>query len=169
MNDIYFLSIRQGIEKECQNHNFIKPQIIRWKDISSKQHLNKYDGLIVVGGLTTEALKHVYGEGGHIVHISHEPNMNYDSVVTDFYNATHYALSHLKTNGYTKIGYIGGSEKKHHIERMVEIKDKRFAAYKDFMKKYNIFNEEHCYIGEFSMTDGYKLMKKSISKGNFPK
>jgi len=169
MNDIYFLSIRQGIEKECQNHNFIKPQIIRWKDISSKQQLNKYDGLIVVGGLTTKALKYVNGEEKHIVHINHEPNMNYDSVVTDFYNATYHALSHLESNGYTQIGYIGGSENKHDINGKVEIRDKRFIAYKDFMEKYNIFNEEHCYIGEFSMTDGYRLMQKSITNGNFPK
>src|SRR5699024_10286757 len=169
MNDIYFLSISEGIEREGKAHNFIKPQMLEWKDISTKQQLNKYDGLIVVGGLNTEALKHVNGEEKHVVHINHEPNMDYDSVVTDFYNATYHALSHLRANGYTQIGYIGGSENKHDINGKMEIRDKRLMAYKDFMGKYNIFREEHCYIGEFSMADGYRLMQRSITNGNFPK
>lgn len=85
-----------------------------------------------------------------------------DSVVVDFEKATGRALNHLKSLGYTRIGYIGGREKEHfrisdQETSAIEIEDKRLTA---FLEMAGSDNAKHIYIGEYSMQQGYELMKK---------
>lgn len=52
------------------------------------------------------------GALNNVVYINHTDNEELrDSVVVDFEKATGRALNHLKSLGYTRIGYIGGREK----------------------------------------------------------
>jgi len=168
MADTYFLSIRQGIEKECKEHDFIKSRIHRWKDIRLENTLNNYDGLIIVGGLTAKALGLMSDHQDNVVFINHQPEDEYDSVVVDFSKATETALYHLINKGKKQIGYIGGTEKKHHKEGLIEIVDQRLATYKKVMKQEGLYYKDSYYVGEYTLSDGYELMKKAILSGNLP-
>src|SRR5699024_8321813 len=116
MDDKYFLSIRQGIEKESMNRGRMMTQIIRLNGLFTGTSLNNFDGLIVVDRLSKESLAFISDQMSNVVYINHSPNeAKYDSVVIDFKQATQQALQHLLDLGHQRIGYIGGREIEHHF------------------------------------------------------
>lgn len=169
MDDKYFLSIRQGIEKESLNQGKIKTQIIRLNDLSSGFSLNNFDGLIVVGRLSKESLEYISDQMKNVVYINHSPNeAKYDSVVIDFKQATEQALKHLLDLGYQRIGYIGGREKEHHFGQQIEMEDMRKVTYDDTMKQKGYDHSGDSYISEYRMSEGYRMMGQAIEKGDLP-
>lgn len=92
----YFLSIRQGIEKECSEQEVVYPRILRLNNIQSKLTLNESDGLIVVGRLSKEELELVSDHIENIGYINHSTQEDkYDSVIVDFEKVIGDALHHL--------------------------------------------------------------------------
>lgn len=69
---------------------------------------------------------------------------------------------------HREIGYIGGRETFN--DRTSEINDSREVIYKSYLKEKNLFKEEYMYIGKYSASDGYDLMKKALEehKDNLP-
>ncbi|MCY8508841.1 LacI family DNA-binding transcriptional regulator [Bacillus mojavensis] len=166
--DSYFSSIRKGIEKEC-----IEQEIFITNSIhlgSFQEHMfRELDGIIVIGRVHDEAVQHINGRLEHAVFINHSPDPQiYDSIGIDFEAAARQAIDHLFDLGYKRLGYIGGQEKEHtlrdgqSIRRTIE--DKRQTA---FLQSANP-QPEHVLVGDYSMREGYRLMKKAITQGNLP-
>lgn len=129
--------------------------------------LEGLDGLIIVGRLNDRYLKSVCSQVNNIVYVNHSPDEDlYDSVVIDFVKATNKALRHLLKAGHKQIGYIGGVEKEHLKDQTQVIEDLRLTTYEQIMKEEGLFNAENIFIGEYSMTDGYELMKKALQLKN---
>lgn len=127
------------------------------------------DGVIVIGRVHDEAVKHISGRLEHAVFINHSPDPQaYDSIGIDFESASRQAIDHLLDLGYKRLGYIGGQEKEHtlkdgqSIRRTIE--DKRLTAFLESAAP----QPEHVLIGEYSMREGYRLMKKAIDQGHLP-
>jgi len=169
MDDKYFLSIRQGIEKESMDRGGMMTQIIRLNDLSSGTSINNFDGLIIVGRLSMESLEFISNQMSNVVYINHSPNeAKYDSVVIDFKQATQQALQHLLDLGHQRIGYIGGREIEHHFGQQVEIEDMRKVMYDQMMKQNGYYHAEDSFIGEYRMSEGYRMMRQAIEKGRLP-
>ncbi|ASV14688.1 HTH-type transcriptional regulator LacR [Bacillus licheniformis] len=171
LNDPYFYSIRQGIESECFERGAFITKFIQLSSIRSNQPVGDVDGLIVIGRINFAGLQQCMGALNNVVYINHTDNEELrDSVVVDFEKATGRALNHLKSLGYTRIGYIGGREKEHfrisdQETSAIEIEDKRLTA---FLEMAGSDNAKHIYIGEYSMQQGYELMKKALLEKNVP-
>ena len=169
MDDKYFLSIRHGIEKESLSQGKIRTEIIRVHDLPSSLSLKHYDGLIVVGRLSKASLEYISDHMEHVVYINHSPNeAKYDSVVIDFKHATQQALYHLLDLGYRRIGYIGGREKEHHFGEQIDIEDIRKVTYDNTMKEIGHDHLMDSYISEYWMSEGYRMMREAIEKGDIP-
>ncbi|MBD1380688.1 LacI family DNA-binding transcriptional regulator [Metabacillus arenae] len=167
INDPYFTGIRLGIESECLNQGIYSNKIIRLSDDLQDQIIDDIDGLIVIGVLSPSLLNLVTNCLEHVVFVNHSPDENkYDSVISDFEKATTSALMHLLNQGYKEIGYIGGQEREQITKEIVE--DKRHTTFVDLMTSMGLYREDHVFVGEFSMTHGYELMKDAIKKGNLP-
>ncbi len=166
INDPYFLSIRQGIEMELANHG-IRTVTLRLHETETNQMIDGLDGLIVVGRVKEIALKAI-SKVENVVYINHSPNEDlYDAVVIDFEKATEKAIKHLLATGYKRIGYIGGREKEHSKNQKFLSEDKRLTTFERLMKEQKIFDPETVLIGEYTMAQGYELMKKAKMR-NFP-
>ncbi|MCX7951286.1 MAG: LacI family DNA-binding transcriptional regulator [Clostridiales bacterium] len=169
-NDPYFLSIRQGIEKECNEKSLNISKIIRLDDNNINFEIDEFDGIIVIGGVDVTDLKNIY-QNNNIVFVDHSFEINgYDSVISSFEKATEEVIEYLIGMGHRDIGYIGGRKtiKKITSNEIVEIEDIRLQVYKRKMKESGLYNEKNIYIGEWNSSGGYKLMKQAIEKEQLP-
>ncbi|KMY50949.1 LacI family DNA-binding transcriptional regulator [Peribacillus loiseleuriae] len=169
VDDPYFTSIRQGVESECLNQGIYTNKIIRSSDSSQEQIMEDIDGLIVIGGMNLNLLNRVKATIDHIVFINYSPDEDhYDSVVVDFRKATTSAMEHLLNQGFKEIGYIGGRERAKSLDNNLVIGDMRLTVFEEIMKAKGMYRGDQVFIGEYSMTQGYMLMKEAILKGNLP-
>lgn len=167
ISDPYFLAIRQGIEMELAS-NGINTATFRLHETEANQIMEGLDGLIVVGRVKETTLKTI-SQVDNVVYINHAPNEDlYDSVVINFERATEKALKHLISIGYTRIGYIGGKEMEHMKNQRLISEDKRLTTFEHFMKERDLFDPKTVFIGEYTMAEGYKLMKKAIQSAKLP-
>jgi LacI family transcriptional regulator len=138
---------------------------MRLSDDHQEQIIDDIDGLIVIGGMDINVMHLVSKCSDNIVFVNCSPNEDkFDSVVIDFEKATTSALKHLLEQGFKKIGYIGGKER--FTDKVIE--DKRHTTFVKILKSEKLYNEDHVFIGEYTMTHGYELMKTIIKKGNLP-
>jgi len=167
--DPYFLSIRQGVEEELLNQGITSTFMFRWNDIGSNHLIRDLGGLIIVGKISEKALKTVNDQIENVVYIHHSPNEDlYDSVVIDFAKSTETALQHLFDLGYKRIGYIGGVDIEYSNNETVGVEDKRLTTYERVLKEKGFFKPEYRFIGEYTMTQGYELMKKALQQDDIP-
>ncbi|MGG1576259.1 LacI family DNA-binding transcriptional regulator [Fictibacillus sp. NRS-1165] len=171
LNDPYFISIRQGIEEELYKQGINKIGSYRLNDmLTVPQDFLSLDGLLVIGRLGEDVLNQVSENIKNIVYLNYVPDEErYDSVTIDFEKATKKALQHLIDLGYKRIGYIGGVEREHLKQQKVISEDKRLTTFENMIKHGYFEGSEDIYIGEYTMTHGYELMKKALKKKNVPK
>ncbi|ALC83713.1 MULTISPECIES: LacI family DNA-binding transcriptional regulator [Bacillus] len=174
LNDPFYYSIRQGIEKECYENGIFITKTIHLSTLLMNQAIRDLDGLIVIGRISMESLARISSSLNNIVFINHTTkDDSCDSVFIDFETATRQALEHLLSIGYQTLGYIGGKEKEHFYTKNNQtttkiIEDKRLTTFRQFSKEKKIDSQEHIHIGEYNMFQGYGLMKKAIEKGKLP-
>ncbi|PEJ53130.1 MULTISPECIES: LacI family DNA-binding transcriptional regulator [unclassified Bacillus (in: firmicutes)] len=169
MADPYFLTIRQGVEEELLNQGISSTFMFRWNDIGSNHLFKDLGGIIIVGKISERAFKAISDNIENVVYIHHSPDEDlYDSVVIDFVKSTETALMHLFERGYKRIGYIGGVDIEYLKNETVVIEDKRLTTYETLMKERGIYNQKYTFIGEYSMSQGYELMKKAIQQKELP-
>lgn len=163
LNDPYFLSIRIGIENECKLQNIALTKIFNQGDESYQFPEKKYDGIIVLGKFEKQQLAYfqTYSDNIVLVH-GMASKFQYDCVVADFKEITCDILDYIVGRGHKKIGFIGGREKIIGTEYTFE--DEREIAFRDYLKKIHLFDEELVKVGYFDYKDGYLLMKELISQ-----
>lgn len=168
LEDIYYLSIRKGIEEECAYNNI---EVITVFKTENEYNLNEYEnlnGIIAVGKFSVDEVKEISDSTENIVFVDFSPDdEKFDSVIVDFKKAVIKILEFLIDKGFKEIGFISGNE---YIGKKLEkLEDERQNTFISFMKEHNLYNEENIYIGRFTFEDGYILMKKAIKRGNLPK
>ena len=168
IEDPYFLTIRQGIEMACSKQGVMLNKIFRVGDGEPIQ-LHALDGLIIIGKVSASLLSQVKNEMEHVVIVNYAPDTDhFDSIVIDFDSATNMALDYLASLGHDTIGFIGGKE--YIANSNIESEEQRLQAYKRFMEKKKgiATTDQDVHMGDFSMTEGYRLMKRAINKGYLP-
>ncbi|CAM2787373.1 LacI family DNA-binding transcriptional regulator [Salinicoccus roseus] len=170
LDDPYFLSIRHGIENKCNELGLFNSELFRYHHFNpDKMNREEMDALIIVGKVDDEEIARLNIDESKIVYIDYSPDvMKYDSVVVELTKATDLLLDHLFGLGYQQIGYIGGVQEKHSKEGNIAFVDDRQTTFENRMKQAGLYDEEYVYIGKFTMTEGYRLMKMALEKGKLP-
>ncbi|SDY30863.1 LacI family transcriptional regulator [Evansella caseinilytica] len=168
-NDPYFLSMRQGIEKRCEELGMTISKLIRLQT-SAKHSLGELDGVIVIGKIAPEDIETLYPDHGKLVFLNDSPDpVKYDAVVSDLESAAEKAVNHLLEMGHENIGFIGSEE---YIQRLFQprkpVEEARTATYERMMRKHGWYDAENVYIGDWSSASAYKLMKEALTKGALP-
>src|SRR5699024_5611939 len=121
------------------------------------------DGAILIGRINTKIVESWKSKLKHVVYIDCSPNEAcYDSVMIDFDRATNLALTHLLDLNLKTIGFIGGK-----LTDVDKVED-RHKAFIKRMKKEKLYEKRKVYIGEFGMSEGYRLMSQAINDGELP-
>lgn len=165
--DPYYLSIRQGVEKECAVHKIEMTTIFKNDEEHKVHELDSLDGVIAIGKFSKGDIEQFSRYSANLVFVDSSPDARrYDSVVVDFRSAVIEALQYLLETGHENIGFIGGRE---YVGSQWEpIDDEREITYREFMKRKGLYQPQNVYIGGFRTEDGYSLMKKAIERGALP-
>ena len=166
VEDPYYLGIRMGIEKQCQEDNI---HVIRFPRIGSTNSTAdvKLDGLIFIGKFTVREVKYYETKYNNFVFVDTSKfSDSHDAIIIDIADAVDKVLNYIIGRGYKRIGYVGGIETNE--EYREPLGEKRYDAFVRYMKDKGIYNREDCYIGSFTPQSGYEIMLKAIEKGDLP-
>ncbi|MDS0525392.1 LacI family DNA-binding transcriptional regulator [Clostridium sp. SHJSY1] len=159
LNDLYYLSIRLGIEKKCKELNF--GVVMYTQDNISQIKDENIQNIIAVGKFSKDEINRFTNGDSNIIFVDYSPNENiYDSVVTNFELATKNVVDHYIEKGHKNIGYIGGIE--FFKDKSDYVDDIRGITLKTYLKKLKLYSDKNIFIGKFTVDDGYSLMKQAI-------
>lgn len=160
IDDPYYLSIRHGIETQCEKLNI--------KLTNSYNSDAKFDdptitGLLLIGAVNQAKLQHIPSRlFDSICHIDftnrHSP---FDSVDVDLVYISKEIIDFYIKQGYQRIGFIGGSDH----PNQTDIREKAFKEYGNLKK---VITEKDIYRGDFTSASGYNIAKAMLATGDFP-
>ena len=172
VNDPYFMSLRMGIERACEQYGM---RITSIQTIGSNvlvgRVLRSLDGLIVVGTVDVKELRDIYYENNNIVFVDYEPeDKNVDIVISNLESATNQILEHLFYHGHEQIVYLGGRTvvKGIHNKETGEKEDIRKTVFEKVMKEKKLYKNDCVLVGEWGPNGGYKLMQELIRRRQLP-
>jgi LacI family transcriptional regulator len=165
LDDLYYHAISLGVEKACEVHN-IELMKVSMENLKESEEI---DGIIAIGKFSLYQAEKLKERSPHLVFVDCSPDEDmFDSVISNFERATEKALQYFLDRGHTRIGYIGGMET--YRDQTALIQDPRSLSFERFLTEKGHYDSSLVYIGNFSVNDGYTLMKKAIRdhKENLP-
>jgi len=158
LNDIYYMSIRHGVESRAEKK---KMELLKYLRDDSDQIASDIDGIIAVGRFNDEQIIKLKNLSTNIVFVDSDPEDDKcDAVCVNFERVTKQVLDYFISKEHKKIGYIGGYENlRNTISPIQEIRENYFRSY---MKEKKLLDVSYIYINNFTVNDGYQLMKKAI-------
>lgn len=169
LEDPYYLSIRIGIEKKCQEHNFELVKLYETEHHFPLDQMESLHGLIAIGKFSTSDITTFQAHCKNIVTVDSSPlEGELDSVVVDVDVAMNKVLSFALQQGFTKIGFFGWLE--NYADYRTYLGEKRYTAFVEFLKKKKLFNSEYVYLdATYSKSrGGYHLFMEAYKKHNLP-
>ncbi|SJN43048.1 Galactose operon repressor, GalR-LacI family of transcriptional regulators [Marinilactibacillus psychrotolerans 42ea] len=158
LDDLYYLSIRLGVEKRAEEMNY---EIVRIFQNTDFEMNSSIEGIIAIGKFSNSQVTKLTSWTENICFVDFDQLHHIlDSVVIDFEQAVNSVLDYFCTNGYQTIGLIAGQE--NFGDRSKPIIDKRTTIFENYMNQAGIYNENHVFTGSFNVASGQELMKKAI-------
>lgn len=161
LDDVYYMSIRLGVEKRAAELGY---NVVKISSFESKQAEN-LAGVIAIGKFTQLEINQFRDFHENLCVIgSNFPLEQYDSVNTDFAQATEIALNHLFDLGHQKIGFLG-AEESHNLYGHKKYKTPTANTYLDIMQEKNYYQDEWFIMKNNAPLDvetGKKLAQEAI-------
>ena len=160
LNDLYYYSIRIGLEKRAQELGY---DIIRY---FNNDILTISENVVVCayGKFSSAQISKLEKLSQNLVFVDSDTlNAGHPCVTTDFDNAVIKVLDYFMDQGFTKIGMIAGEERT--TDQQELIVDQRFRTFKNYARMKIISTILTTYLSEILAAQaGYKLMKKAITE-----
>lgn len=161
LNDLYYLSIRLGIEERCQQLD-MRSEVYYYNDLH-KINSNEMAGIIAVGKFSDSQVKELRQINPLVVFVDFSPDEDkHDAIVIDFEKATRNIIDYFIETDHEHIGFIGGRETLRDVAE--PIVDEREETFQTYLTEKGLFNENNMYVGSFSVDEGYNLMKRAIEE-----
>lgn len=155
VNDPYYLSIRHGIETQCEKLG-VKLTNCYEGDIPSSA--KKITGVLLVGRSNSTVLEQIKPITDNICYVDFSDiESPFDSIDVDLVRISKEIVDFFIRQGYERIGYIGGQDEPHHA-------DIREIAFAEYGRLRGVVSEKDIYRGDFSSASGYKLAKEMLAQ-----
>lgn len=159
-DDLYYMSIRMGIERQGQARQF---EVSRIFQNDTGQLDADVDAIIAIGKFSPEQVAGMNELTDKIVFVDDDQfPAGFDSVLTDFKLGVEHVIDYFWNRGIHDIGMIHGMEKT--TDLAVEVKDQRMFAYREAMEKRKAYNSKWVFQGDYTSQSGFKMMKEAIEK-----
>lgn len=159
INDPYYLSIRHGIETQCERLGI---ELTNCYKNNLLPELKKVTGVLIVSKPAPETLRKVAAFTDNICFIDfNEPGFEYDSVDIDLSRISKEVIDFFIEHGARRIGFIGGADQP-------DKADIREAAFVEYGRLKGVVSAQDIYRGDFSSASGYELAKEMLSKPDHP-
>ncbi|KRK42872.1 LacI family transcriptional regulator LacR [Companilactobacillus crustorum] len=159
INDLYYLSIRWGVEKRLRENNYKIKNIFSFEEFDN---IKNTDGIVAIGKYSPDQIKQLKSLDVPIVVVDSD-TMRYEvsCVTTDFDSSVFKIINHFTKNKHSKIGMIAGQEETTDNQKLYDPREMAFIKY---MSISNLFNQNYIFKGPFNIDSGYALMNKAIKK-----
>lgn len=158
LNDLYYYSIRTGIEEQLHHLKYNIRRIFHNDTLNQAQNS---DGIIAIGKYSAAEIQKLEKINSNLVFVDYN-TLKYDHscVVPDIQNSVIEALDHFIDSGRQKIGLLTGEEfTNDHQEAII---DPRFITFKNYLSDLTLYEPKYVYIGNFTAQSGYQMMQKAI-------
>ena len=146
LNDLYYYSIRIGLEKRAQELGY---DIIRYFNNDILTISENICGIIAIGKFSSAQISKLEKLSQNLVFVDSDTlNAGHPCVTTDFDNAVIKVLDYFMDQGFTKIGMIAGEERT--TDQQELIVDQRFRTFKNYAYENNLYNPNYIFVGDFS-------------------
>lgn len=161
LEDLYYMSIRLGIEERCQAKEIRFVKYVYDEFIENGP--GKADGIIAVGKFSFEQARALSRQSPRIVFVDSSPDSEeFDAVTANFEKATEKVLQHFLDQGHETIAYIGGRET-YRLEAE-PIEDPRERTFHSFLTARHLYDPALVYTGTFTVRDGQQLMGQLLEE-----
>lgn len=158
LNDLYYYSIRLGVEQKLENNNY---DYIRLFQNVNKKPNKPIDGIIAIGKFSDKQMNQLQEWSPAICFVDAIHSIpSCDSVIVDFHQATVTVLSRFMEQGHTKIGMLAGEEAVAGSSDVLE--DSRYTSFCSYLRAKGLFDQAYCFKGSFTVDSGYEMMDKAI-------
>lgn len=160
LNDLYYLSIRLGVENKLQSSGY---NIVRIFPGKISEHRTRFDGVIAIGKFSRHQIEMLEAISNAIVFVDFDTlSYGFDCVLTDFEQSVRRVVDHFLKAGIQEIGFLAGEEST--SDHKVVLKDPRFKFFKQYLEEKTGEAPEYIFTGSFLPDSGYQLMKQAIQQ-----
>ena len=160
LDDLYYYSIRLGIEKKAQELGY---DIVRIFNNDSLSQLEQIDGIIAIGKFSSKQVKELEQYSPALVFVDSDTlDQGHSCVTTDFEHAVTHVLDHFLQQDIRGIGMIAGREET--TDGTTSLDDPRLSCFCRYLSDKGFYQPAYVKIGKFSSESGYQLMKDMIDE-----
>ena len=160
LDDLYYYSIRLGIEKKAQELGY---DIVRIFNNDSLSQLEQIDGIIAIGKFSSKQVKELEQYSPALVFVDSDTlDQGHSCVTTDFEHVVTHVLDHFLQQGIREIGMIAGREET--ADGTTSLDDPRLACFCRYLSDKGLYQPTYVKTGKFSSESGYQLMKDMIDE-----
>ncbi|WP_318764792.1 LacI family DNA-binding transcriptional regulator [Lactiplantibacillus carotarum] len=157
-DDLYYMSIRMGIEQRGQQHQF---EVIRIFQNNVRKLDTDVDAIIAIGKFSPKQVYNMATITDNLVFVDDDQfDSGFDSVVTDFRLATEKVVDYFWGRNIHDIGFIHGTEMT--TDHELEVVDRRMLGFRTAMERRHAFNAKNVFKGDYTSESGFKMMQKAI-------
>lgn len=158
LNDLYYLSIRLGVEKKAEEEGY---EIVRLFQDSKSEITADIEGIIAIGKFSEQEINKLSKWTKNICFVdSNQLSRKLDSVEVDFEQAVTEVVDYL-VDKHQKIGFIGGQE--NYADQSAIVADKRQIIFEQLLREKNLYNERYFFAADsYHVSDGGKVMQQAI-------
>lgn len=158
LNDLYYLSIRLGVEKKAEEEGY---EIVRLFQDSKSEITADIEGIIAIGKFSEQEINKLSKWTKNICFVdSNQLSRKLDSVEVDFEQAVTEVVDYL-VDKHQKIGFIGGQE--NYADQSAIVADKRQIIFERLLREKNLYNERYFFAADsYHVSDGGKVMQQAI-------
>ncbi len=165
-SDPYYLAILSGFEKAIMEKGY-EISFIRTNDeLSNPQVLHNtftenISGLIIMNTLSEETFRFIKRQTPYLVGID-TAHSDIDNIAYDHYGAAFMAVKHLLSQGYKRIGFIGGSRDDMKFSR-------RFNGYYSALHGYGLeYNPDWVLFSDWDEAHCDQVVRDAYKAGKLP-
>jgi LacI family ebg operon transcriptional repressor len=161
VNDPYYLSIRHGIQTQCDKLGI---KLTNCYNSEIDVETQKITGVLLIGKVNQTVVNKLPKRlADSICYIDFsDPTRLYDCVDIDLVRICKQAIDLYVNQGYERIGFIGGQD----APNTADIRENAFLEYGSLK---GVVTGTDIYRGDFSSQSGYDLAKKMLAEDDYPK
>lgn len=163
LEDLYYLSIRLGIEKKAE-----ELQVTLLKETLAELSETPVDGTIALGKFDYQEIDLLKTSQTNLLLVDFDGStQEVDSLVVDYAQALQQVIDYFESNGHQNIGMLAGKEYSKSQHQLLP--DLRLQAFKEIMiNKGQGLNQTTIEATAFSVEAGYQAMSTYLSQGKRP-